>query len=144
MLIGKVLTKKQKRIGRGYGSGKGGHTVGRGQKGQKARSTIGVMFEGVKSKKSLLIRLPVKRGKEKLKPAKKPLVVNLKYLESLPAGTVVNIESLIKHGVVAKSDALKYGVKILGEGKLSKSLKIALPISKSALEKVKKAGGSAT
>ena len=70
--MGKTVTKRHKRVGRGYGSGRGGgHTAGRGQKGQKTRGKIGIMFEGVKVKKSLLIRLPVRRGKTKLKPAQK-------------------------------------------------------------------------
>jgi len=64
----KVVTKRAKRLGRGYGSGKGGHTVGRGEKGQKTRNKIGVLFEGMKVKKSLLKRLPFRRGKGKFKP----------------------------------------------------------------------------
>jgi len=138
----KIVKKSDKRVGRGIGSGKGGHTVGRGQKGQKSRRKIGVIFEGVKIKKSLLIRLPVRRGKEKLKPSSKPLIVNLKYLEILPSGTLVNIENLVKYKVVDSRDAKRFGLKILGDGKLTKKLEIALPISKSAMEKVKKVGGS--
>ncbi|OGM13994.1 50S ribosomal protein L15 [Candidatus Woesebacteria bacterium RIFCSPHIGHO2_02_FULL_42_20] len=141
-MVGKVNAKKRKRVGRGYGSGRGGHTAGRGQKGQKSRRKIGVIFEGVKIKKSLLIRLPVRRGKEKLKPSSKPLIVNLKYLEILPSGTLVNIENLVKYKVVDSRDAKRFGLKILGDGKLTKKLEIALPISKSAMEKVKKVGGS--
>ena len=141
-MVGKVNAKKRKRVGRGYGSGRGGHTAGRGQKGQKSRRKIGVIFEGVKINKSLLIRLPVRRGKEKLKPSSKPLIVNLKYLEILPSGTLVNIENLVKYKVVDSRDAKRFGLKILGDGKLTKKLEIALPISKSAMEKVKKVGGS--
>ena len=63
----KVVGSRKKRVGRGYGSGKGGHTTGRGQKGQKSRTKIGVLFEGVKVKKSLLKRLPFQRGKGKNK-----------------------------------------------------------------------------
>lgn len=69
-LLPAIVTKKGKRVGRGYGSGKGGHTVGRGQKGQKTRGKIGPLFEGTKNKKSLFQRLPVIRGKGKLKPRK--------------------------------------------------------------------------
>jgi large subunit ribosomal protein L15 len=67
----KIKTKSKKRVGRGYGSGKGGHTVGRGQKGQKARGSMGILFEGFKVKKSLIKRLPLKRGKGKFKRRKK-------------------------------------------------------------------------
>jgi large subunit ribosomal protein L15 len=64
----KIVLRRKKRVGRGYGSGKGGHTVGRGQKGQKARGKVGVLFEGVKMKKSLIKRLPLVRGKGKFHP----------------------------------------------------------------------------
>jgi large subunit ribosomal protein L15 len=64
----KVVMKRNKRIGRGHGCGKGAHTVGKGQKGQKTRSTIGILFEGMKVKKSLLKRLPFQRGKGKFGP----------------------------------------------------------------------------
>lgn len=66
----KIVKKGKKRLGRGYGSGKGGHTVGRGQKGQKARGKIHPLFTGTKTKKSLLQRLPLLRGKGRLKPKK--------------------------------------------------------------------------
>lgn len=137
----KIVSRRKKRLGRGYGSGKGGHTVGRGQKGQKTRSKIGVLFEGVKVKKSLLKRLPFQRGKGKFKAGKKPIIVNLEVLNLLPAGGTVNLELLIKNGIVDKSDAEEFGVKILGNGELKKKLNIALPISKSAAKKVEKAGG---
>jgi large subunit ribosomal protein L15 len=137
----KTVAKGKKRVGRGYGSGKGGHTVGRGQKGQKSRSHIGVLFEGIKVKKSLIKRIPLRRGKGKFKSKGNPLVVKLSYLNMLPSGTKVSVESLIKHGIVKKDDALKFGVKILGGGKLEKKLTIALPISKSAATNVEKLGG---
>lgn len=66
-----IKRKSKKRVGRGYGSGKGGHTSGRGQKGQKARGKISPLFEGTKVKKSLIQRLPLQRGKGKFKPKRK-------------------------------------------------------------------------
>lgn len=66
----KIKTKSKKRLGRGYGSGKGGHTSSRGQKGQKVRGKIHPLFEGQKNKKSLIQRLPLLRGKGKNKPQK--------------------------------------------------------------------------
>jgi large subunit ribosomal protein L15 len=125
----KVVKSRSKRKGRGYGSGKGGHTVGRGQKGQKARGKLGVLFEGVKVRKSLYKRLPLKRGKGKFNAKDKPLVVKLEYLNVLPAGSVVDTALLIKHNIVAAGDAKKYGVKVLGNGKLEKKFTIELPIS---------------
>jgi len=64
----------KKRLGRGYGSGKGGHTSGRGQKGQKSRTKIHFLFEGVKVKKSTLKKLPLLRGKGKFLAKKRPKV----------------------------------------------------------------------
>lgn len=137
----RVVGKRPKRIGRGYGSGKGGHTVGRGQKGQKARGKIGILFEGVKIKKSLIRRLPLQRGKGRFKPGKKPLIIKLGLLNLLPSGSVVNLNLLIKEGIVKKEDAQAFGVKILGDGEISKKLTISVPISKSAAKKVEKSGG---
>lgn len=125
-------------MGRGLGSGKGGHTVGRGQKGQKSRGRISILFEGFKVKKSLLKRLPLSRGKGKFSAKAKPLIVNLDVLNLLPAGSMVNIESLAKAGIVKLDEAKKFGVKILGNGKLTKKLKIDLPMSKSVAKKLKK------
>jgi large subunit ribosomal protein L15 len=138
----KTTLKAKKRIGRGYGSGKGGHTVGRGAKGQKARSKVKMGFAGTKTRKSLLKRLPLLRGKGKLKSRKsKPIVVNLKYLNLLPKDSQVTMETLIKHGLVKADEGKNYGVKILGEGDLEKPLKVSLPVSQGARKKIEQAGG---
>ena len=134
----KVVGNRKKRVGRGYGSGKGGHTTGRGQKGQKSRTKIGVLFEGVKVKKSLLKRLPFQRGKGKNKGGKGPVIVNVEALNILPAGSKVTIETLIKAKIVDEKDARAYGVKILGNGKLEKKLIIEVPTSKSVLKLLEK------
>lgn len=137
----KTTTRAKKRVGRGYGSGKGGHTAGRGQKGQKSRSKVGLLFEGTKMRKSLIRRMPMRRGKLKLKSLKtQPIILNVKYLNLLKAGTEVNLETLVKNGLVEK-DALQTGVKILGDGTLEKKLTVALPASKGAAKKIVKAGG---
>lgn len=128
----KVVAKRAKRVGRGYGSGKGAHTAGRGQKGQKVRNKVGILFEGYKVKKSLIRRLPQLRGKGKFKAQAARVVVTLTQLEKLPAGTVVDIETLIKHEIVDAKEAKARGVKILGVGKLTKKLQTTLPMSKSA------------
>lgn len=138
----KIVKRGKKRVGRGYSSGKGGHTTGRGQKGQKSRSSIHILFEGVKVRKSFVKRLPLKRGKAKFSAGKKPLIVKLRYLNMLADKSKVDIETLIKNGIVDSKTAKKFGVKILGNGKLEKSLEVVLPISKSAAKKVEKAGGS--
>jgi len=138
----KITSRKKKRLGRGYGSGKGGHTVGRGAKGAKARGKIKLTFAGTKMKKSLLKRLPLRRGKGKFKSFKpKPIVINLKYLNLFRSGQRINGTSLIKKGIVRKKEVKKFGVKILGEGELKLPLKVELPCSKKAAAKIKRAGG---
>ncbi len=138
----KVVAKSKKRVGRGYGSGKGGHTVGRGAKGAKARGKIGLTFEGTKIKKSLLKRLPLQRGKGKLKSRKaSPVVINIEYLNLLPKNATVDVATLVKFGLVKEKEAKEFGVKILGGGELKIPLKVALPCSRSALKKIEKVSG---
>ncbi len=124
-----------KRLGRGYGSGKGGHTSSRGQKGQKSRGKVPLHFEGTKMRKSLIRRLPMLRGKLKFKSRNsgRPIIFNLKDLNRLPAGTVVDAETLFKLNMIPDKSL---PVKILGDGKLEKKLTIKLPMSKSAAAKV--------
>lgn len=140
--LARTTSRKKKRVGRGYGSGKGGHTSGRGAKGLKARGKVGLIFAGTKTRKSLIKRLPLQRGKGKFKPLKPgPLVVNLKYLNFFKKGEKVSLETLIKKKIVAEDEARKYGVKILGDGKLEVALTVELPTSKGAAKKIVKAGG---
>lgn len=138
----KITTASRKRVGRGYGSGKGGHTSGRGQKGQKSRGKIPLTMEGTKIKKSLLKRLPLQRGKGKFKPVSRgPVVVNVKYLNLFGNGEEVSLDSLIKKGIVDGKQAKALGVKILGDGELKIALKVGIPCSKGAAKKITKAGG---
>lgn len=132
----KTTTRSKKRLGRGYGSGKGGHTVGRGTKGQKARGKVplglGVMFS----------RLPLRRGRGKLFKKKKPLIVNVKVLNVLPPKTKVTLEALVNYKIVDKVEAERFGVKILGDGELKIPLEVALPCSSGAEKKIKAAKGT--
>ncbi|OGD54552.1 50S ribosomal protein L15, partial [Candidatus Beckwithbacteria bacterium RBG_13_35_6] len=137
----KTTSKSKKRVGRGYGSGKGGHTSGRGQKGQKSRGKLGLLFEGTKMRKSLIRRMPMLRGKGKLKSFKKrPIILNVKHLNLLKSGSDVTLENLVKDRLISK-DALNFGVKILGDGNLEKKLNVFVPVSKGARKKIEKAGG---
>src|SRR5258708_7555451 len=132
----KIVKPRNKRKGHGGGSGKGFHTSSRGQKGQKSRTKVHVLFEGFKMKKSLIRMLPMQRGMGKFKPGSiRPIVINLDALNVLPAGTKVNIATLVKAGIVNESEAKMYGVKILGTGKLTKKLVIELPMSRKVAEK---------
>lgn len=131
MRLPKIVSKSKKRLGRGYGSGKGGHTSSRGQKGQKSRGKVGVIFEGMKMKKSLIKRLPYQRGKGKFHSKQKPLIVKTSRLLGLKAGTRVTLDLLIKEGLVDAKLARMVGVKILKDIKLSKKLIFEVPVSRS-------------
>jgi large subunit ribosomal protein L15 len=129
--------KERKRLGRGIGSGQG-KTAGRGTKGQHARNTVRPGFEGGQT--PLHKRLPRKRGFRN--PFKKDFaIVNLSRLVVFEAGTVVTPDLLKERGII---DAVKDGVKILGDGELGHALTVrAHRFSKSAEEKLKASGGTA-
>ncbi|MCF2662717.1 50S ribosomal protein L15 [Pseudoflavonifractor phocaeensis] len=129
---------KAYRKGRGNGSGNG-KTGGRGQKGQWARSGGGVRvgFEG--GQMPLTRRIP-KRGFHNI--FAKPLeAVNVSTLEKFEDGAVVDAKALLEKGILSKCE---YGVKILGNGSLTKKLTVqASAFSASAKEKIEAAGGKA-
>lgn len=140
----RTVSRRKKRIGHGIGSGKGGHTSTRGMKGQKSRTRIYPLFEGTKTKKSLLQRLPLQRGKGKFKSLKSnPIIINLSQLNTLPGKTNIDVQTLVKSGIVSKQ-ALRVGVKILSDGELEKAFTVLVPTSTAAAEKIQKAGGSIT
>ena len=70
------------------------------------------------------------------------VAINVSSLNSLPAKTEITLESLVKHNIIDKTEAFKKGVKILGNGDLNVSLLVRVPVSKSAEQKIVKAGGS--
>lgn len=130
-------TKDRKRIGRGIGSGHG-KTATKGHKGQKARSGGSVKpgFEG--GQMPLQRRLP-KRGFRPL-DRNEFVVVNLQQLDVFEAGTCVDRDTMDAKGILKKS-ALP--VKVLANGELTKALTVkADKFSKSAIEKIKAAGGT--
>ncbi|MCK4536620.1 MAG: 50S ribosomal protein L15 [Desulfuromonadales bacterium] len=130
-------TSSRKRIGRGHGSGTA-KTAGKGHKGQNSRSGGGVKpgFEG--GQMPLQRRLP-KRGFTPLNRTEYALV-NLRDLELFEAGSVVDIEAMGKAGLVSK---LKDGIKVLGDGELTKALTVkAHKFSKSAQSRIEAAGGT--
>lgn len=141
----KITTRKKKRLGRGYGSGKGGHTVGRGAKGDKARGKVPLTFAGTKIKKSWLKRLPFWRGRGRQKSIKPdPIAVNLDLLSRhFKKGEKVDLKALVGKGIIKKKE-MDRGVKILGRGKIERPLTITLPCSKKAAEKIVAAGGKVT
>lgn len=137
--LSKTTEDRKRRLGQGHGSGRG-KTAGRGTKGQKARGKIPLRFEG--GALALIKRMPFRRGKGKNKLFKnKPIIVNVKALNLMKKDDKVNIETLASNNIVDAKDAKIYGVKILGDGNLTLSLMVELPVSKGAQRKIEKAGG---
>lgn len=130
-------TTERRRIGRGTGSGMG-KTSTKGHKGQKARSGGGVRrgFEG--GQMPLARRLP-KRGFVNIF-AKVYTTVNVSELEVFDNGTEITAELLKEKRIIRK---INDGVKILGNGELTKNLNVkAVKFSKTAQQKIEAAGGS--
>lgn len=128
-----------KRLGRGIGSGLG-KTSGKGHKGQWARSGGGVRigFEG--GQMPLARRLP-KTGFDNAWK-KVYTTVNVDVFEAFDDGAVVTAEILLGAGLISKIKP--YGLKVLGDGILTKNLTVkAAKFTKSAVEKIEKAGGKA-
>jgi large subunit ribosomal protein L15 len=104
-----IISKQKKRVGRGYGSGKA-KTAGRGTKGQLARGTTRPGFEG--GQLPLIKRLPFRRGLGNTSHYVKPLAINAVRLSAIPAGTTINQEALVKHGLVPAS--YRGEIKVIG------------------------------
>lgn len=133
----KITKKKRKRVGRGEGSGHG-KTSGRGHKGQKARSgkKIKIGYEG--GQMPLMRRIP-KRGFSNIS-AKRYQAVNISALDKFEKGQTVDIKFLKEKNLISRKNSL---VKILGEGKLTKPLKVtAHAFSKKAKEEIERAKGT--
>jgi large subunit ribosomal protein L15 len=136
--------KKQKRVARGPGSGKG-KTAGRGIKGQKSRSGVAInAYEG--GQMPLYMRLP-KRGLNK--PNRKEFaVVNLgliqKFVDAgkLDASAAIDEAALVQSGLVRRK---LDGVRVLAKGEVSAALNLTVTgASKAAVDAVEKAGGTLT
>ncbi len=126
------------RKGRGAGSGNG-KTAGKGHKGQNARSGGGVRpgFEG--GQLPLYRKLP-KRGFKNARFAKEYTVINVSVLNTFKNDDVVDSAALLAGGLI--SDLAKDGLKVLGEGQLTKNLTVkAAVFSGTAKEKIEAAGG---
>lgn len=130
--------KKKKRVGRGSGSGRGTYS-GRGIKGQRARTggRQGLKRRGVKQ-----FIMKLKKTKGFTSAQSKMLVVNIATLNTVfPDGAQVDSQKLLKRGII---ETVKFGVKILGDGKLGKKLHVkAHGFSQSAKDAIVKAGGTA-
>jgi large subunit ribosomal protein L15 len=132
---------RRKIVGRGEGSGHGGKGSTRGFKGQTARSGDKAMRPGFEGGQVPLIRRIPKRGFNNTLFHKNYSLVNVGALEALFDGGAAIDPAVLKERGLVRGDL---PVKILGDGSLAKAFKLkAHSFSKSALEKIQKAGGSA-
>ncbi len=129
----------KKRLGRGYGSGVGGHTVGRGQKGQKTRGVMPVWFEG--GQLPIVRRTPFIKGKHRFQSINvQPISVNLDFLNKFDDKTVVSAAVLAERLKLNPQEA-KAGFKVVATGKLEKSLEVEVLATAGAVKLIEKAGG---
>lgn len=131
-------TRKNKRLGRGIGSGVG-KTAGKGHKGQNARSGGGVRpgFEG--GQMPLIRQLPKIGFTNNFR--KVYTTINVGELEVFDAGTTVTAEMLKSKNIISKIEP--YGLKVLGNGTLTKALNVqANKFTEGAIKKITAVGGS--
>lgn len=138
----KVVATAKKRLGRGYGSGVGGHTVGRGQKGQKTRGKMPLWFEG--GQLPLVRRTPFIKGKHRFQVINlQPITVNFDRISKFDDNTVVDAEFLTSALKISEKEA-KRGYKIIATGKLTKKLEVNVLASAGAIKAIEAAGGKYT
>lgn len=137
----KTSERSKKRVGRGYGSGRGGHTSTRGHKGHKARGKVRLTLDGTKIKKGWIKRLPFLRGKHRVLAKNNIISVNLDQLSKwFKSGDVVD-SAKIYNKLKIKANS-KNKVKILSSGEIKIPLTLkGLLLSKTALSKITLIGG---
>ena len=134
-------TKKLKRVGRGFGSTRGGHTSGRGMKGQLSRTgaNVPLWFEG--GQLPLIKRVPMLRGKGRLVSFNKTAEVTLSELESMKADTI-SLDTLKVEGMISKRAK---AAKVIATGSISRKVAlVGLSATAGAQKSIEKAGGSVT
>ena len=137
--MSKTTQASSKRLGRGYGSGKGGHNSSRGTKGAGSRksSTMPLWFEG--GQLPLVKRLPMIRGKSRFNTLGRIAEINLGDLAKVKADPIT-LESLKLAGLVDKGTR---GAKVVATGKITQAIKVSgLRLSAGAKKAIEAAGGS--
>ncbi|KKU15133.1 MAG: LSU ribosomal protein L15p (L27Ae) [Microgenomates group bacterium GW2011_GWC2_45_8] len=128
----KTNARKAKRLGHGYGSGKGGHTSSRGQKGQLSRGSVRLSFTG--SSWVWFKRLPFMRGKSRFNSfANETVILTLNDLNKLKTNTVVNPKNLNLPPATR--------LKVVATGKLTQPLIVEVRATKSAQQAIIQAKG---
>jgi large subunit ribosomal protein L15 len=138
----KITDKSAKRVGRGIGSTKGGHTTGRGVKGDTIRGKTKITFDGTKIKKGWIKRLPFLRGKHRVLAKPVLTTFDLGQIDKwFKSDEVVDLKSLSKKSKLNEYDVGKI-VKILAKGKLTKALSFeGLLFSEGAKKQILSNGG---
>ncbi len=134
-----ITDRKKKRLGRGYGSGKGGHTTNRGQKGQKTRSNnnVHVWFEG--GGLPLTKRLPMLRGKGKFKQMSNVAQITFDEINRFDFD-VISLKTLKANRIIEGSFQQ---AKVIKRGQLKKKITVkGLQVSAGAAQEIKTKGGS--
>jgi large subunit ribosomal protein L15 len=141
--LNKITSKQQKRVGRGIGSGVGGHTTGRGAKGDNVRGHGKLTFDGTKIKKGWLKRLPFLRGKHRLLPKEDTIIINFTQISKwFKNGDTVDNKSVFQKVARATKKDLTKKIKVLSTGEIDKKLIFrGVELSKKATAKVLAAGG---
>ncbi|NCN87292.1 MAG: 50S ribosomal protein L15 [Candidatus Pacebacteria bacterium] len=127
-----------KRVGRGYGSGKGGHNSGRGQKGQNSRrgGGVAIWFEG--GQLPLIKRMPMQRGKSKLNVVRPTAQLNLTELNNVKAD-IITLDTLKLEKVI---DARFKKAKIISSGEITRKVTVeGIGVTEGAKTAIEKAGG---
>jgi len=138
-LIRKITDKQSKRLGRGYGSGKGGHTSSRGQKGQKSRtgSKVPLWFEG--GALPLSKRIPMWRGKGRFKVLHPTVELTFADLNKLSFEDIT-LDTLKLNRVI---DRRFKKAKVICKGKLAKKVNLkGILVSQAAREAIETLGGN--
>lgn len=133
--------KNKKRIGRGQGSGRGGHTVGRGHNGQRSRSGFKEKFWFEGGQMPLQRRIPKFGFNNPFRKEYTALNVETvdQFIEKGKLGSTITVSDLRDVGIIGKSEL----VKLLGDGEITQKVDIEVhAFSESAKNKVEEAGGS--
>lgn len=135
----KLTARSAKRVGRGVGSGKGGHTAGRGTKGQRSRtgSTAPLWFEG--GQLPLTKRLPMQRGKGRFKVVRPAAEVTLSELNNMQAETIT-LDTLKLEKVIDRRFAK---AKVINTGTVTKKITLeGVVATAGARQAIEAAGGT--
>ena len=137
-LLPSLMTRSKKRLGRGIGSGKGGHTSSRGTKGQKSRrgAKVPLRFEG--GNLPMIKRLPMMRGKGRLKQVRSRVELTLTDLDQMTQDQVT-VDTLLLAKLLPNRTT---GVKVIATGTLTRPVTLTgIRVSKTARQLIEKAGG---